>query len=203
VKDAPDVGYALETQTLPTFTAAVDDSTLVHELAHQWFGDSVSLETWPEMWLNEGFATYVEWLWAEREGGPTPQQLANEAYTSHAADDPFWTVAPGPDTLPGPTELFGEPVYLRGAMTLQAVRTEIGDDVFFRVLRRWAQKNRGGNVTTAQFIAFVEQASGRDVHALFATWLSTPSRPATAPAAATPAAAAAAARVATAATPHR
>jgi aminopeptidase N len=174
VKDAPDVGYALETQTLPTFTYAVDDSTLVHELAHQWFGDSVSLATWPDMWLNEGFATYLEWLWSEREGGPTPQQLANAAYASIPADDPFWTIAPGPDTLPGPAELFSDPVYLRGAMTLQALRTEIGDAVFYRILRRWAQQNRDGNVSTAQFIAFAERASGRDLRGLFTTWLSTP-----------------------------
>ena len=179
--DAPDVGYALETQTRPVFTAAVDDSTLVHELAHQWFGDSVALKTWPNMWLNEGFATYVEWMWSQREGGPTPAQLADEAYASKPADDPFWTIAPGPDTLPDPTELFGEPVYLRGAMTLQALRTEIGDEVFFRVLRQWAQRNRDGNVSTAEFIAAAERASGRNLTELFNTWLSTPIKPASSP----------------------
>jgi aminopeptidase N len=181
VVDAPDVGYALETQTRPVFTAAVDDSTLVHELAHQWFGDSVSLASWPEMWLNEGFATYVEWMWSEREGGPTPGQIADEAYASIDATDPFWTIAPGPDTLPDPTELFGAPVYLRGAMTLQALRTAIGDDVFFRVLRRWAQTHRDGNVSTAEFIAFAKNASGRDVSGLFHAWLSTPAKPVSPP----------------------
>ncbi len=179
--DAPDVGYALETQTRPVFTAEVDDSTLVHELAHQWFGDSVSLASWPEMWLNEGFATYVEWMWAEHEGGPTVQQLADEAYASKDATDPFWTVAPGPDTLPDPSQLFSEPVYLRGAMTLQALRTEIGDDVFFPMLRRWAQTNRNGNVSTVEFISFAEAASGRHLTTLFEDWLSTPAKPATAP----------------------
>lgn len=182
VKDAPDVGYALETQTRPVFTSTVDDSTLVHELAHQWFGDSVALTAWPEMWLNEGFATYVEWLWSEREGGPTPAALADEAYDSKPADDPFWTVAPGPDTLPEPADLFSEPVYLRGAMTLQALRTEVGDTAFFRILRRWAQTNRDGNVSTRQFIAFAEKVSGHQLDDLFTTWLSTPSRPAAAPA---------------------
>ena len=199
--DAPDVGYALETQTRPVFTAVVDDSTLVHEFAHQWFGDSVSLATWPDMWLNEGFATCVEWLWSEREGGPSPQELADEAYNSIPADDPFWTIAPGPDTLPDPTQLFGTPVYLRGAMTLQALRTEIGDDVFFRSLRRWAQTNRDGNVSTAGFIAFVSKASGRDLAGLFRTWLSTPSKPDIAPAPATVAAAGVGRRATTAPTP--
>jgi aminopeptidase N len=179
--DAPDVGYALETQTRPVFTSTVDDSTLVHELAHQWFGDSVSLASWPEMWLNEGFATYVEWMWAEHEGGATVQQQADDAYASKDAADPFWTVAPGPDTLPDPTELFGEPVYLRGAMTLQALRTEVGDEVFFPMLRRWAQTNRNGNVSTAEFISFAEAASGRDLTALFDEWLSTPVKPTTSP----------------------
>ena len=181
VVDAPDVGYALETQTRPVFTFAVDDSTLVHELAHQWFGDSVSLATWPEMWLNEGFATYVEWLWSERDGGPSPQQIADQTYASIPADDPFWSIAPGPATLPDPTELFGAPVYLRGALTLQALRTKIGDETFFRLLRRWAQSNRDGNVTTREFVALAEKLSGRDLGALFRVWLATPAKPPASP----------------------
>jgi aminopeptidase N len=185
VVDAPDVGYALETQTRPVFTAEVDDATLVHELAHQWFGNSVSLASWPEMWLNEGFATYVEWMWLEREGGPSPAEVADEAYASLPADDPFWTIAPGPSTLPDPTELFGGPVYLRGAMTLEALRTEIGDDAFFRLLRRWAQTNRDGTVSTAQFVSFAEKATDRDLQTMFDTWLSTPAKPALPPSGAT------------------
>ncbi len=174
---APNVGYALETQTRPVFTSAVDDGTLVHELAHQWFGDSVSVASWPEIWLNEGFATYTEWLWEEQHGGPTAQQRFDEAYASYPADDPFWAKAPGPDALPEAADLFIGPVYTRGAMTLHQLRLAIGDDAFLRLLRRWATQHRYGNVSTAEFVALAQRVSGQDLTTLFTTWLSTPARP--------------------------
>ena len=71
VDDAPDLGYALETQSRPIYAFAPDLTTVVHETAHQWFGDSVGLERWPNIWLNEGFATWTEWYYAERHGGRT------------------------------------------------------------------------------------------------------------------------------------
>ena len=64
-----DAGYALETQTRPIYAGTPDDDvTVAHELAHQWFGDSVTLDAWQDIWLNEGFATYAEWLWTEHDG---------------------------------------------------------------------------------------------------------------------------------------
>ena len=78
VDDAPDVGYALESQTKPNFDSAPDETTLVHELAHQWFGDAVTLRQWPDIWLHEGFAEWSEWIWAERHGGPTAQESFDE-----------------------------------------------------------------------------------------------------------------------------
>ena len=78
VDDAPDVGYALESQTKPNFAFVPDETTLVHELAHQWFGDAVTLRQWPDIWLHEGFAEWSEWIWAERHGGPTAQQSFDE-----------------------------------------------------------------------------------------------------------------------------
>ena len=127
--DAPDVGYALETQTRTGFTTAVDESTYVHELAHQWVGDSLSLTSFPEMWLNEGFAQYTEKLWAEREGMQTTQAWFDETYATPAADE-LWTDAPA--ALPGPQVLFSRPVYDRGAMTLHQLRVRVGDDKFFK-----------------------------------------------------------------------
>jgi aminopeptidase N len=187
VADAPDVGYALETQTRPVFTSEVDDSTMVHELAHQWLGNSVTLSSWPDIWLHEGFATYFEWLWSEREGGPTPAQIANSEYNRIAATSRFWTIAPR--GLPGPEFLFTAPAYLRGSMTLQALRTEIGDAKFFDVLRTWAQANKDGNVSTADFIALAQAKAGRDLTGLFNIWLFTPSKPAVSPAPGAPPAA--------------
>ncbi len=173
--DAPDVGYALETQTRPGFTAAVDESTYVHELAHQWVGDSLSLTSFPEMWLNEGFAQYTEKMWAEREGTQTTQAWFDETYAT-PAEDQLWTDAPA--ALPGPEVLFSRPVYDRGAMTLHQLRVKVGDDKFFKILRTWSLRNRDSNVTTKQFIELAERISGQKLGAFFTTWLYTPGKPA-------------------------
>jgi aminopeptidase N len=177
VDDAPSVGYALETQTRPTFTFPLQtDILLVHELAHQWFGDSVSLRTWPNIWLNEGFATYAEWLWSQHTGGKTTQQIFDQYYAIPSSST-LWTEPPGPSVLSGPKNLFGEPVYTRGAMTLQALRDTIGDQKFFTVLRRWVSQHRDGNGDTANFIALAKNVSGQNLDALFHAWLDAPSKP--------------------------
>jgi aminopeptidase N len=90
------------------------------------------------------------------------------------ADHPFWDVVIGD---PGPDLLFDFAVYARGAMTLHQLRLAVGDDDFFRILRRWAATNRGGNVTTPAFIRLAERISGQQLDGLFQTWLFTPGRP--------------------------
>ncbi|GAA3221237.1 M1 family metallopeptidase [Pseudonocardia petroleophila] len=180
VDDEPRLEFALENQTRPIYApsffsdAVSGDSVVVHELAHQWFGDSLPLARWSDIWLNEGFATYAEWLWAEREGSATVQQQF-DAVGALPPDDPFWTVAIGD---PGPEGIFDEPVYVRGAMTLHALRTTVGDEAFFRILPEWAATRAGRNVTTADFVAFAEEVSGRQLDDLFTTWLATPEKPA-------------------------
>ncbi|MFD7935105.1 M1 family metallopeptidase [Streptomyces sp. NPDC059755] len=168
VDHAPDVGYALETQSRPVYDRAPDLSTLVHESAHQWFGDSVSLTSWKDIWLNEGFATYTEWLYAEQHGGSTAQKTFDALYARPATDG-LWAFPPG-DPGSG-ANIFGTPVYARGAMTLHALRTTVGDRAFFRVLRAWAAAHRYGHGTTAQFERFAERESGQDLGALFRSWL--------------------------------
>ncbi|MEU3617136.1 M1 family metallopeptidase [Streptomyces sp. NPDC006872] len=168
VDRAPNVGYALETQTRPVYDRAPDLSTLVHESAHQWFGDSVSLTSWKDIWLNEGFATYAEWLYAEQHGGDSAQQTFDGLYAT-PADDGLWEFPPG-DPGSG-ANIFGTPVYARGAMTLHILRTAVGDRAFFRILRAWATAHRHGNGTTAQFERLAERESGHDLGALFQTWL--------------------------------
>ena len=176
VDHAPEVGYALETQTRPVFDRAPDTSTLVHELAHQWFGDSVSLTKWQDIWLNEGFATYAEWLYSEQHGGETAQQNFDERY-AEPADADIWA---RPVADPGSGEfIFADPSYDRGAMVLQKLREAVGLPTFLKILQSWAAQYRYGHGTTAQFVALSERVSHQDLTALYQTWLYTAGKPAT------------------------
>ncbi|MGW1345467.1 M1 family aminopeptidase [Kribbella sp. NPDC002412] len=180
VDDLDGLGFALENQTRPIyardfFTDTVNgEGVIVHELAHQWFGDSVALARWQHIWLNEGFATYAEWLWTDREGLGTAQETFDFFYDLFPADDPFWTLAIGD---PGPDNLFDFAVYARGAMTLHQLRLAVGDADFFTILRTWAKTQRNGNVVTDQFIALAERISGQQLDSLFQTWLFTTTKP--------------------------
>ncbi|WUH95257.1 M1 family metallopeptidase [Streptomyces sp. NBC_00433] len=174
VDHAPDVGYALETQTRPLYDSAPDVDTIVHEDAHQWFGDSVSLTSWQDIWLNEGFATYAEWLWEEQHGGETAQATF-DGYYARPATSSLWAF---PTADPGEgANIFASPVYTRGAMTLQKLRTAVGDAHFFTILKAWAGSHRYGNGTTAQFTALSEKVSGKNLAPLFHTWLFTAGKP--------------------------
>ena len=175
---APNVFYSLESQTRPMYWRVPSEATVVHEIAHMWFGNSVSLEIWPDIWLNEGFATWSEWIWSERTDGPSAAETFDELYAtpedSDAGQD-LWF--PAPAALPGPAEMFHTPVYDRGAMTLQALREKVGDDLFFTILRSWYAENRNGNVTTADFIALAERLSGQQLDEFFDVWLYEEGRP--------------------------
>ncbi|MGY3060609.1 aminopeptidase N [Streptomyces sp. TE3672] len=186
---SPDVtsGFALETQTRPfyspkQFANGSNVSVVVHELAHQWYGDSVSLKGWKDIWVNEGFARYSQWLWSEREGEGTAQELADYTYALHPADDPFWDVKPGD---PGPDNQFDAAVYDRGAMAIQALRNELGDETFFALLKGWPAEHAHGNASVSDFVTYAERVSGKPLAALFDAWLFRAERPA-APAAAGP-----------------
>jgi aminopeptidase N len=175
---APNVFYSLESQTRPMYWNLVDEPTVVHEIAHMWWGDSVSLEVWPDIWLNEGFATWSEWIYSEKTGGPSAQSFFDRLYAtpedSDAGED-LWF--PAPNAIPGPAEMFHTPVYDRGAMTLQALRVKVGDALFFSLLRTWYGENRNGNVTTGDFIALAERISGRQLDDFFRVWLFEEGRP--------------------------
>ena len=117
-------------------------STIAHELAHQWFGDSVSVQTWPNIWLNEGFATFAQYVWDEHKGVESAHDVVPRRTTARPADSPFWTIKvadPQRDTM------FASAVYRRGGMTLQALREKIGDDPFFRILRNWTAEHAHAN----------------------------------------------------------
>ena len=175
VDDAKNVGYSLETQTKPVFDRPPDETTLAHELSHMWYGDSVTLTLWPDMWLHEGFATWSEWIWSEHKGRKSAHNWFKTLYNTPAQDTAFWTPPPGdPGT---PVYLFNGTIYNRGGMTLQALREKVGDPVFFGILRDWAAEHRYGNVTTPEFIALAERDSGMNLQHFFDVWLYQPEKP--------------------------
>lgn len=162
---------ALETQTLSVFGSDAVDGTggseaiIAHELAHQWFGDSVTPNDWRDIWLSEGFATYAEALWREHSdpGFDIDAEMARTV-------DQFGSRL-GPIGDPGADNLFDISVYKRGGLTLHALRRTIGDEAFFETLRTWTAEHRHGNATTSEFIETAERISGQKLDDLFATWL--------------------------------
>ena len=139
---------------------------VAHELAHQWFGNSLTLSHWRDIWLHEGFACYAEWLWSEESGGPTADEHAEEHW--ERLDQLPQDLVLGD---PGPELMFDDRVYKRGALLLHALRVTVGDDSFFDLLRTWTKRYAGGSVTTEELVAVAAEVCGAEVGRLFDPWL--------------------------------
>jgi aminopeptidase N len=176
-------GFELETQTLSLFERGVllaDEELgaplMVHELAHQWFGDSVSPTRWSDLWLNEGHATWYQWRYATEKYGPrlgtTFDELVRGAYE---ADDQLRGAA-GPPAAPlppgrGKLGIFRGNVYISAALVLYALRHEMGADAFQRLERAHLALHRDGNASTADFTALASRTAGRDLSGFLRPWL--------------------------------
>jgi aminopeptidase N len=170
VVTADELEIPLEAQGLAVFgmnhLVPAAQRLVAHELAHQWFGNSVGIARWSDIWLNEGFACYAEWLWSDASGGPSVDACVEENYTRLAAKPrDLLLVDPGPD------DMFDDRVYKRGALALHALRRAVGDEAFFALLRVWTADHRHALVTTDDFRAAVERTGGADAAALLSTWV--------------------------------
>lgn len=174
VDDAPRVGYALETQGRASYDRPPDELTLVHEAAHMYFGNSVTLKRWRDIWLAEGFAEFSSWMWSEHTGAKTAQQFFAESYRTKPRN-PIWR--PPPARPRGPANLFADSIYVRGAMTLQALRVKLGDEAFFDLLRSWHTAHRHGNATIKGFRGFAEARTGVELSNFFDVWLVKKAKP--------------------------
>jgi aminopeptidase N len=179
-------GFALETQTLSLFSTSIFDappdhhlSNMVHELAHHWFGDSVSPANWSDVWQNEGHATWYE---ATSQVDPDSPEFAEQLRQAYALGDQlrFQFGPPGAPRSGDPSDLFNLDVYLGGALTLYALRQQVGDATFRAIERTWVTRYRGKSAATADFVALASEISGQDLTAFFDAWLyamTTPAMP--------------------------
>jgi aminopeptidase N len=172
------IGFALENQTKPIysrvfFESSRDTEVIAHELAHQWWGDSVSLRRWQYIWLNEGFATWSAWLY-EAEPKFTLNDFFTTTYDRYRNDEGFWRTK---ISDPGADKVFDGAVYDRGAMALQALRNKIGKRDHQRLLRQWYAAHRDGDATLQQFTKLAEKVSGKQLDRFFREWLEDTDRP--------------------------
>ena len=167
-----DLEIPLEAQGLSIFGANHCDGSrsserlIAHEMAHQWFGNSVTVRRWRDIWLHEGFACYAEWLWSEDCGALSADGLARQ-YHQRLRSSPQNLLL----TDPGPKDMFDDRVYKRGALTLHALRGVIGDKKFFALLKDWTTRYRHSTAVTDDFTGLAANYADTSLHELWDAWL--------------------------------
>jgi aminopeptidase N len=167
-----DLEIPLEAQGLSIFGANHCDGTgaserlIAHELAHQWFGNSVTARQWRDIWLHEGFACYAEWLWSEHSGGSSAGELARHYHQKLRAAPQDLLLAD-----PGPSDMFDDRVYKRGALTLHALRGRLGDQKFFALLKDWTTRYHHSNAVTEDFTGLAAHYCSESLAQLWDSWL--------------------------------
>jgi aminopeptidase N len=167
-----DLEIPLEAQSISIFGANHCDGKrrserlIAHELAHEWFGNSVTARRWRDIWLHEGFACYAEWLWSEHSGGLTADQWARHYHAKLVSSPQNLLLAD-----PGPRAMFDDRVYKRGALTLHVLRDTIGDQKFFALLRDWTARHRHGTVVTDDFTGLAANYAKVSLRPLWNAWL--------------------------------
>jgi aminopeptidase N len=167
-----DLEIPLESQGIAVFGrnhvdgAHVEDRLIAHELAHSWFGNSLTVSSWRDIWLHEGFACYAEWLWSEKGRTDSAHTLATKYWARLAALPQDICIGD-----PGPDLMFDDRLYKRGALLVHTLRLSLGDDQFFSMLRAWTARHRHRNVTTSAFIEHAVEFGGAGMEPLISTWL--------------------------------
>ncbi len=173
-----DLEIPLEAQALSIFGANFmsddwDAQRLVaHELSHQWFGNSLTLQHWNDIWLHEGFACYAEWMWSEHLGDRTADEWARHHHARLAELPQDLVLAD-----PGPDLMFDDRVYKRGALAVHSLRLTLGDDAFFGLLRDWTDRFRHGSVRTIDLEDLISERTDHEGSDLLGPWLRRPELP--------------------------
>jgi aminopeptidase N len=166
------IGFSLETQGRPIYADWADVSVVVHEQAHQWWGNSVTVDEWADICLNECFASYAQWLWDEAKNGVDLDDLYRTSVAR--TTDQFWSrklydMGAGNEF---------DAVYDKGQLALHALRRQIGDEAFNRVLREWPAEHRDSNASWPEFEEFVTEIAGQDLTDFYEAWFHGEEQPA-------------------------
>lgn len=166
------------TEKSPSFTGEKDnEETVAHEIAHQWFGDAVTMNDWSEVWLSEGFATYFTALYFEARDGKERFTRIMNTYMNDYKHNSNWKIPIVYKDYKRISELLNVETYQKGAFFLHALRQKIGDKNFFKSIKEYYAKHIHSNVTTNDFKSVVESVSRENLDELFAKWLYFPGLP--------------------------